>query len=163
MKLNTIYQTTVVIILAIVFAGLLMGQTTFMYWDSNFGPIALSNITSRSQTSEGSTSATIILNGDCEISADNSIAAQLSSATDTLMTEYRLTFDGNPPARTGAPDTTYQTYDQFLTTPVYITHKKNDDDVVVTLYIRASNYTDDVADAGTYSATQTLTVHWVGP
>ncbi|HUT28645.1 MAG TPA: hypothetical protein VMX13_02550 [Sedimentisphaerales bacterium] len=162
MKLRATH-ITVAIILALVCTGLLMGQTTFMYWDSNFGPIALSSITSQSQVSEGSSSATLNLNGDCEISADNSTTAQLSSAADTLFTEYKLTFDADGSTLTGSPDTTYETYGQFLTTPVSVTYKGGDEDVVVTVHVRASNYANDVADAGAYSATQTLTVHWVGP
>ena len=158
LKLSSILIALILISLS---TELLIGS--FMDWDSNFGPIALPNIASREQISEGSSSANLSINGDVEISADNSAAAQLSSAGDTLVTEYKLTFDGRPPSKTGAPDTTYQTYDQFLTTPVYITHKRHENDVVVTLHVRASNYANDVADAGTYSATQTLTVHWVGP
>jgi len=44
-----------------------------------------------------------------------------------------------------------------------VTHIPDDNDVQVTLYVRASNYTDQLADADDYSATQTLTVYWSGP
>ncbi len=155
-----------VFILCTTFAGLIIAAkppaSSFMNWDSNFGPIALADITGQNQLSEGSSTVNLSLNGDAEISADNSTTAQLSSATDMLVTEYRLTFDGNGSSATGAPDTSYETYDQFLTTPVSINYKNNDDDVLVTLHARASNYSNDVADAGNYTATQTLTVHWIG-
>ena len=162
MKLRATH-TIVVLILVLVCTSLLIQAASFMYWDSNFGPIALSSITSQNQVSEGSSSTNLSTTGDCEISADNSTAAQLSSATDTLVTEYKLTFDGDGSSATGAPDTTYETYGQFLTTPVSVNQTGSDEDVVVTLHARASNYTNDLADAGAYTATQTLTVHWVGP
>jgi hypothetical protein len=99
-----------------------------------------------------------------EISADNSAAAQLSSASDTLVTEYKLTFDGTGSAgTTGGAGTTYETYDTFLTIAARVTHVIGDDDVEVTLHVKASNYANGLADAGTYIAAQTLTVHWVGP
>jgi len=134
-----------------------------MYWDPDFGPIVLPDITSKSLPSEGSSSATLNLNGDCEISADNSTTAQLSYATDTLFTEYKLTFDGQPPGKTGGSGTNYETYDTFLKSAVHITHVSDDNDVLVTLHVKASNYANDLADAGTYTATQTLTAQWVGP
>lgn len=153
-----------VFILCTTFAGLIIhaAPPRFMYWDSDFGPIALANITGQNQVSEGSSTVNLIFDEDIEISADNSTTAQLSSATDTLVTEYRLTFDGSGTSSSGAPDTSYETYDQFLTTPVFINHKNNDDDVLVTLHARTSNYSNDVADAGNYTATQTLTAHWIG-
>jgi len=159
LKLSSIL---VVLILISVWTELLIGES-FMYWDSNFGPIALPAITSKDQISEGISSAILSINGDAEISADNSTAAQLSSATDALATEYKLTFDGDGSSATGGSDTNYETYDGFLTTAAPVTHVLGDDDVQVTLHVKASNYANDLSDAGTYTATQTLTVHWVGP
>jgi hypothetical protein len=98
-----------------------------------------------------------------EISADHSTEAQLSSAGDTLVTEYRLTFDGDGSSKTGRTDTDYKTYDIFLTPAADVTYVADDNDVVVTLHVKASNYANDLANAGTYTAKQTLTVHWVGP
>jgi hypothetical protein len=54
-------------------------------------------------------------------------------------------------------------YDSFLITPAYVTHIPDDNDVKVTLSVIVSNYAGELANAGTYTATQTLTVHWVGP
>lgn len=158
----TLAYILVVPILISVWTELLIGES-FMYWDSNFGPIALPSITSKNQISEGSSSANLSINGDVEISADNSTAAQLSFAGDTLVTEYKLTFDGNGSGATGGAGTNYETYDRFLTTAARVIHVTGDDDVEVTVHVKASNYANDLADAGTYTATQTLTVHWVGP
>ena len=161
MKLKLIH-IPVFFIVTFVLSELLIGQS-FMYWDSNFNPITLASITSKDQVSEGESTVQLNLNGDAEISADNSSAAQLSSATDTLFTEYKLTFDGAGIRKTGGPGTDYQPYDQFLTTPASVIYKNNDDKCQVTLHIRASSYSNDVPDTGTYTATQTLTVHWLGP
>jgi hypothetical protein len=155
-------HTIAPLIVTLVCTGLLLGDP-FMYWDSNFGPIALANITSKSQVCEGSSSTSLCTNGDAEISADNSVATQLSCGTDTLVTEYKLTFDGDGSSATGSTDTDYEAYDQFLTTAASVTHIPGDDEVLVTLHVRASNYANDVADAGSYTAIQTLTVYWCGP
>ena len=158
LKLSSIL---IALILISLWTELLIGS--FMDWDSSFGPIALPNIASREQISEGSSSANLSIDGDVEISADNSAAAQLSSASDTLVTEYKLTFDGTGSGTTGGAGTNYETYDTFLTTAAPVTHAIGDDDVEVTLHVKASNYVNGPADAGTYTAAQTLTVHWVGP
>jgi len=159
LKLSSIL---IALILISLWTQLLIGQS-FMFWDSNFSSIALPNIASRDQVSEGSSSANLSINGDVEISADNSAAAQLSSATDTLFTEYKLMFDGDGSSTTGGAGTNYETYDNFLTTAAPVTYVLGDDDVQVTLHVKASNYSNDLSDAGEYTATQTLTVHWVGP
>jgi hypothetical protein len=158
----TLVHILVVLILISVWTELLVAES-FMYWDSNFGPIALPGIASKNQISEGSSSANLSINGDVEISADNSTAARLSSSSDTLVTEYKLTFDGNGSTATGGTGTNYEAYDSFLTNAAPVTHLTGDDDVEVTLHVKASNYANGLADAGTYTATQTLTVHWVGP
>jgi len=160
MKLTLVYILAL-LILTFVWTELLVGQS--LNWESTFGPIALPSITSKNQMSEGSSSAILLISGDVEISADKSAEAQLSSATDTLVTEYKLTFDGDGSSATGGTDTNYETYDTFLTTAKLVNHVTDDDYVEVTLHVRASNYTNDLPDAGTYTATQTLTVHWVGP
>jgi hypothetical protein len=145
-----------------VWTELLVGES-FMNWSSSFSNIDLPNIANKNQTSEGSSSATLSLNGDVEISADHSTAAQLSSTGDTLVTEYKLTLDGDGSSKTGRADTSYQNYDGFLNPAVRVTYVTDDNDVVVTLHVKASNYANDLANAGEYKATQTLTVHWAGP
>jgi hypothetical protein len=163
MKLTLVYILAL-LILTFVWTELLVGQS-FINWESSFDPITLPSITSKNQMSEGSSSATLSINGDVEISADNPnpAEAQLSYATDTLVTEYKLTFDGDGKSATGGIDTSYETYETFLTTAIRLTHIEYDDDVEVTLHVKASNYANDLPDAGTYTATQTLTVHWVDP
>jgi len=128
------------------------------------------HITKQSDIRVGSTAITMSISGaDTEaiITADNSSAAQLKDtdggATDTLVTEYKLEFDGNGSSESGGTNTEYATYDTFLSGGgVEVKYSNNDYDVVVTIYVRVSNRSDNVADAGVYSATQTLTVMWDG-
>ena len=136
----------------------------FMYWSGNFAPITLENIGNRDQVRQGSSQITLFTSGDAEISADNSGAAKLTeSGGDSLCTEYKLDFDGDGGSKTGGSMVDYTSYDSFLSSPATVTHIPDDNDVQVTLYVRASNYTGQLADAGEYTATQTLTVHWSGP
>lgn len=155
------------IIISVFAAGLLATAFAedYMYWSSNFDPISLSSISSQAQVREGSATITLYTTGNAEISADNTASgpAELSCETDVLVTEYKLSFDGDGSSATGGADTSYAAYDSFLSTPAAITYVASDDTVQVTLYVRASNSVDDVSDSGTYNATQTLTVTWVGP
>lgn len=153
----------IIVVLVLTFFPTLVCAADYMYWNSNFDPISLLNIASQAQIREGSAATILYRSGNAQISADNTAAAQLSCATDTLVTEYKLSFDGDGSGATGGTDTSYETYDSFLSTPVAVTYVVSDDTVQVTLYVRASNSNDDVADSDTYNATQTLTVSWVGP
>ena len=155
----------IIAVLALAFLPTVICAEDYMYWDSNFDPIALLSIASQAQIREGSATVTLFTSGDAEISADNTPSgpAELSCATDTLVTEYMLSFDGNGSSATGGTDTSYETYDSFLSTPTAVTYIADDNDVDVTLWVQASNNADDVADSGAYNATQTLTVSWVGP
>jgi len=162
MKFQISYSIVFAVVLTFLCSVLVMSQD-FMYWESDFDAITMPDITTRDTESEGEGEATLFTSGDAEISADNSTTAQLSSATDTLVTEYKLRFDGDGSSATGGTDTTYVSYDSFLTTPAAITYVSDDNDVDVTLHVRAGNYAGQLANAGTYTATQTLTVHWVGP
>lgn len=153
----------IVVILILICFPLLMGAD-FMYWSGNFSPITLQNIGNRDQVRQGNSQITLFTSGDAEISADNSDAARLTkSGGDSLYTEYKLEFDGNGTSETGGSAVDFTSYDSFLSSPATVTHIPDDNDVQVTLYVRASNYTGQLADAGDYSATQTLTVHWAGP
>jgi hypothetical protein len=146
------------------------GKTTvwatwgLMYWSGNFSTIALGNIGNRTQVCQGSSQVTLYTSGNAEISADNTATARLTKAGGAnLYTEYKLEFDGDGVSQTGGSTVDFTSYDSFLSSPASVTHITGDNAVQVTLYVRASNYANDVADAGTYTATQTLTVHWVGP
>ena len=153
------------VVVFIFFCSASLVADDFMYWEHpNFNTIVIPNISSKNQRPESSSSLTLYTSGDAEIMADNSAAAQLhSSSGDTLITEYKLSFDGHGSGGfTGGTDTSYETYDNFLKSHATIRHVPADDDVVVTLSVRASNYPVDVADAGKYAATQTLTVVWDG-
>ena len=140
-----------------------------MYWDSDFDPISLLSIASLAQTRQGSATVTLCTSGNAVISADKSAAAQLSCATDSLITEYKLTFDnvgGTTGVGTGeGGGSEWQLYNVFLETGTEgdVTYVIDDNDVQVTLWVRASNNTDEVADSDTYNAIQTLTVSWIGP
>lgn len=153
---------TLAVLLTLSGSALLMGAD-YMYWDSNFSPITLQNIQTRYQVREDSSSTTLFTTGDMEISADNTAAAQLSYGSDTLVTEYKLTFDGDGSSATGGPMVDFTSYDSFLSSVVSVTYVPDDNDVEVTLFVRASNYIGQLANAGTYTATQTLTAVWVGP
>jgi len=140
----------------------LLAQT--MQWDGHFSAINLPSLTSTGDTVTGHSTQRLVLTGDAEISADNNSIAQLSGpGAEVLRTEYRLDFDGTGSGSSGAGGTVWAEHDSFLLPAVQITHAVGDDDVNVTLHVRASMMGTGAADAGTYSATQTLTVSWVGP
>jgi hypothetical protein len=157
----TVNHITVVAIL-LVCLPLLLGAD-YLYWDDDhFATIAIANITNRGDTPSASQSLVLYTNVDATITADTGTAAQLTHETsgDTLVTEYMLTFDGDGVSATGGAPTSYQSYEQFLTTPAAINYFTDDNDVTVTLHVRASNSDGTLADAGLYEATQTLTVSW---
>jgi len=140
----------------------------YMYWE-DFAKIELPNITSRGQTQQSSATVTLYLSGDAQITADDTIAAQLSCTTDTLITEYKLTFDstgGSTGVGTGGDGgTEWQSYDTFLKTGTEgnVDYVADDNSVQVTLWVKASNDANGVADSDEYDAIQTLTVSWGWP
>ena len=73
------------------------------------------------------------------------------------MTEYKLEYDGDGDPDTGGATVDWAEYDDFLVVPSAVTHVTLDGAVNVTLSARASNATGTLADAGNYTATQTLT------
>ena len=161
MELKATHITAVVIV-TFVCSGLLMSQD-FMYWDSNFDPIMLANITMQDGESEGESEVWLFTTGSAEISADNTDTARLTEpGGDSLVTEYKLKFDGDGSSNTGGSTVSFTSYDSFLSTAAYITYVPGDDDVTVKLTVKATNYNDQLANAGTYIATQTLTVSWAG-
>ena len=132
------------------------------WWDADFDGISLSPIAGQGQTQEGSDTVILYISGDSVISADNTVngPAELKNATDSLITKYKLEFDGDGSSNTGAANTAYAEYDSFLSTPIEIRHAIGDDDLQITLWVEASNKPDNAADSGVYNATQTLTVSW---
>ena len=141
---------------------------TIMEWAGNFTAITLTAISAQTDAPEDNETQTIYTNCNFEISADNTATAQLSSATDTLVTKYKLADDGDGAATTGAGAAaeaasgiaTWTAHDSFLSTALAMTHVDTDGAVDVTLYVQATNNAGEVADAGAYSATQTLTASW---
>lgn len=160
---SMISRIIVVVIFSLICSALLMGED-FMYWESNFAPIVLDNITTQDAEITGSSMRILFLSGDVEISADSSTTARLNGpGGDFLRTSYQLSFDGDGVTATGASETNFEPFNQFLVPPVQITYVPDDNDVEVMLRARAANPDGELANAGTYTATQTLTAHWVGP
>jgi len=134
---------------------------TIMEWAGNYSDIVLTAISAQADAPEGSEAQTLYTNCNLEISADNTATAQLSSATDTLVTKYQLSYDGDGVTATGGTDvSTWTDYNMFLSTASAVTHIDMDGAVQVTLYAQATNPPGEVADAGAYSAIQTLTASW---
>lgn len=142
--------------------------STIMEWAGNFTDITLTAISAQTDTPSDNETQTIYTNCNFEISADNTATAQLSSATDTLVTEYDLADDGDGAATTGAGAAaeaasglgSWVDYSTFLSTALAMTHVDNDGAADITLSVRASNNAGEVADAGSYTAVQTLTASW---
>jgi len=132
--------------------------------DTSYTDIALvPPITSTTQTPFGSRDFTLYTNCNCEISADNTTAAQLENegaSTDTLVTRYQLEYDGDGSSATGGTDiSSWTDYSTFLSPASAVTHVDGDGVVVITLSAQASSG-GQVRDAGSYRATQTLTAAW---
>ena len=136
--------------------------STIMEWAGNFAGISLTpSISGQADTPEGSQTQTLYTNCDLAISANNAAAAQLTSTTDSLVTKYKLSYDGDGSTETGGTDVVIWTdYDTFLSTASAVTHVSTDGAVNVTLYVQASNPNGEAADAGSYTAVQTLTASW---
>lgn len=150
--------------LALIYSALLVQGQEQMRWQGSFDTISLPNIQTRDQVSTGSSSIVLNTTGNAEISADNTDAAKLTEPSgDSLYTEYKLEFDGDGVSSTGGTTVDFTSYDSFLTSSAQVTYVFGDKWVTVTLSVRASNYANQLANAGTYSATQTLTAAWVDP
>lgn len=129
-----------------------------------FTDIDLATITAQGDTPSGSSEYTLWINCNVSLTADNDADAELDNTggggSDTLVTEYYVDYDGDGVTATGGTDTAYATYNNFISGGSAITHVDNDGGVEITLYARASNDSDNVADAGDYTCTQTLTASW---
>jgi hypothetical protein len=146
-------------------ANVTVTVNTIMEWSAaSYTDITLTPITAQSDDPTGSTNFTLYTNCNCEISADIDTDAQLKLGTDpnqTLVTSYMLTDDGDGTGTGGTDQASYTVYSSFLSPTAYaITHVAGDGVVVITLYAKAENPNGEVADAGAYSATQTLTASW---
>jgi len=131
-----------------------------MEWDANFPAISLATMTTQAAAPTGTQSITLYTYDNVNIAADNTNASQLTNTTDTLVTSYSLSYDGDGVTATGGSSVGYTVYSSFLTTASVVKHIPLDGAVVVTLSVKAENDAGNVADAGDYKATQTLTVSW---
>jgi hypothetical protein len=124
---------------------------------ANFATIAIPNITAHGDTPDANQSLVLYTNCALNITADHSTAARLTKTTDTLVTEYKLEYDGDGDPDTGGATVDWAEYDTFIPVGSLVTHYPLDGAVNVTLSARASNAAGTLADAGNYTATQTLT------
>ena len=129
-----------------------------------YAAINLATIDDKGDVPDGNSVYTLWLNCNVSLTADNTAAAELDNdppGSDTLVTEYKVTYDGDGDPDTGGTDTDWATYNNFISgSGSAITHVDNDGAVEIRLRARASNRTDEVADAGDYTCTQTLTATW---
>ena len=131
-----------------------------MEWSANSPAIPLPTMTTQATAPTGTQSITLYTYDNVNIAADNTNASQLTNTTDTLVTSYSLSYDGDGVTATGGSSVGYTVYSSFLTTASVVKHIPLDGAVVVTLSVKAENDAGNVADAGDYKATQTLTVSW---
>ncbi len=133
-----------------------------MEWSGNFSGINLANITAQSTVVDGNDTTDLYTNGNVDITtAGTAVLTNTDpNSADVLVTEYKLTYDGDGASATGGSTVDWTAYDSFLTSASVVTHFSEDGAVEVRLWARASNPAGEVADAGSYSATQTLTAAW---
>ena len=129
--------------------------------EASFPDIRLPDLTAQNKQTSGSSRVYLYTNGDVEITADNSGAAQLSKdALHKLVTEYKLEYDASGVNETGGSTAEWSEYDSFLSKGSTVSHVSGDGAVEVILSVRASKGTERPGDSGEYSATQTLTACW---
>ena len=128
--------------------------------EANFSDIDLGQITPKRKHSLGKAQLRLYTNGNVEINADNDNDAELLLGTSTLLTEYKLQYDGSGVTQTGGKTVTWFRYDKFLKKGSRIIHISGDGDVVVSLSVRASLKKKRPKQTGQYTATQTLTACW---
>lgn len=131
-------------------------------WASNsFSAINLGKLTTQKTEVQGSASLVLYTNKDVQILADNSEAAQLSKdSMHTLITQYKLEYDGGGADQTGGRTAGWSDYDYFLVNGSQVIHAPCDGAVEVILSVRAFRNTAHAAESGRYTARQTLTVCW---
>ena len=128
----------------------------------DFDTIAITpNITAQADTPEASQSLVLYTNCTVNITADNTGPALLTHdgpSLDTLVTKYKLDYDFEADGTdTWGVEAGWAEHDVFLAGGSAVKHETLDGAVAVTLSARASNAAGTLADAGNYTATQTLT------
>jgi len=127
---------------------------------ANFTEIHLLTITEQADAPEASQPLVLYTNCHLTITADITTEpnnAQLKKTTDSLVTEYKLEYDGDGDPDTGGTNVGWTDWTTFLSGGSAVAHVSLDGAVEVTLFARARNATGTLADAGDYTATQTLT------
>jgi len=133
-------------------------------WSGNYSTIQLPDVTDQSSyTADANAVLKLYMNADVKITG-NASAQLKKDGTDSdnvLVTEYKLTFDGDGETATGvASPTDWRPHNTFATGGETVTFVSKDGEVDVRLHVRAKNVVGELADAGTYSITQTLTIAW---
>jgi len=131
-----------------------------MEWSGAFLDIELLTMATQDAAPTGTQTTTLYTNGNVDITADNTDNSQLTKTTDTLVTSYSLAYNGNGVAATGGSSVAYTVHSSFLSSASVVTHVSLDGAVDVTLGAMAQHDAGNVADAGDYTATQTLTASW---
>lgn len=128
----------------------------------DYNEIQLPDITDQnSYTADANALLKLYTNANVTMTADTTTASRLDKIDDVnevLVTEYKLTYDANGTTGTGGDTSAkvWETYNEFA--PVNVTHVSGDGEVEVRLHVRARNTTGELADAGKYTAKQTLTI-----
>jgi hypothetical protein len=134
---------------------------------ADFATIEIPNITDQATKRSNFSSLVLYTNGNVHITADLATEpnnAQLKTGSgDTLVTEYKLEYDGAGVTATGGATVNWTDWTTFLGTGSLVTHVPLDGAVSVKLSAQAYNDASNVADAGLYEATQTLTASWGDP
>ena len=126
----------------------------------SFPPIQL-DLTPKNNQTSGSSSLVLYANGNVEITADNSDAAQLSKDSfSKLTTEYKLESDNLTGNQSPTDLADWSNFDSFLGNGTTITHIPGSGDVEIILSVKAVNDSGSPASPGLYQACQTLTVCW---
>lgn len=149
---------------------------SFVEWDGNFTAIDLdaqeASISLQAHSPEGTSTFTMWTNVNTTLTADNvGTTAQLEEdggGTDLLTTKYKLSADGDGSTTTGDTAASissngsdvFEVHSTFLTPGLAIVHIALDGATEITLEVEATNPADEAANAGTYSATQTITATW---
>lgn len=134
-------------------------------WAGNFTDIDIAEeLTEQNDEIVGSGTATLWTNGNVTITTVGGAPAQLTAdvGTDDLVTEYQMAYDGDGASATGGATVAYDDYTTFMVggNASAVTHFAGDGAVVLTLSVRASHDNNNVANAGVYSAIQTIVATW---
>jgi len=128
--------------------------------ETHFPDIDLGELTAKNNQATGEAVLTLYTNGDVTITADNGNSAELSFGTNTLLTKYKLRYDGSGVKQTGGRLTAWCPFDTFLKEGTDIVHIPTDGAVEVILLVRASIENIRPENSGRYTAIQTLTACW---